>query len=365
VTAEFGEGLDDRIRSQMEALRVPGCALALIENRRLADVRVHGLANRETAEAVTEETLFSLQSISKPFAAWAVMKLVEAGRVDLDAPVGRYLRRWSPPPSEDYDLDLVTPRRLLSHHAGITERGFHGVEPDKPPHTVIDALRGELPPPTLEFVRHYEYWKLELDEPAWVAHPPGEAWLYSNPGFAMLEVMIEDVTGDDYAEFVTREILRPLGMARATYAPPSGPGAAVPHGGTGERCIDYRWPCRAAAGLYADILDLATFAMAGMTGPAGEPPGRGVVTPASIASMHSSHGLADQSGDVQFEAGLGHLLLTTDGPLNVHHSGGTIGWRSIFSIFPATGDGICMLMNGEAANDLWVPIVREWRSAVS
>jgi hypothetical protein len=50
--------------------------------------------------------------------------------------------------------------------------------------------------------------------------------------------------------------------------------------------------------------------------------------------------------------------------MNVHHSGGTIGWRGIYSIFPETGDGVCMLMNGEAANDLWIPIVRQWREGL-
>jgi len=291
------------------------------------------------------------------------MTLVEAGRVDLDAPVSRYLRRWSLPPSDLYNLDLVTPRRLLSHHAGVTARGFRGVEPQAPRRTILDALRAQLPPPNAEQVRYYEDWNLEHDEPVCVAHAPGEAWRYSNAGFGILELMIEDVTGDDYGTLVARDVLAPLGLANATFDRREGQSQGRPYSKTGERCIDYRWPCRAAAGVYASILDLAAFACAEMAGPKGEPAGRGVLSPAAIQTMFTPHGLADNAGGVQFEAGLGHLLQTSSGPMNAHHSGGSIGWRSIFSIFPETGEGICMLMNGEGANDLWVPLVRQWRAA--
>jgi CubicO group peptidase (beta-lactamase class C family) len=362
---EFIARIDEDIRSGLGPLNVPGCALALIEDRAVTEVKVYGLADKETGAAVTPETVFSLQSISKPFAAWAVMSLVEAGRIDLDAPVTRYLRRWRVPPSKDYDLDLVTPRRLLSHHAGVTVRGFRGVDPSLARHSVIDALTDRLPPPNDEQIAHYLKWNMEHDEPVWIAHPPGEAWRYSNAGFAMLELMVEDVTGEDYGDVVARAVFEPLDLQSAVFERRDDHAVARPYSTTGEPCVDYRWPCRASAGVYANILDLAAFACAEMAGPGGEPPGREALRPASVDTMHTPHGLADKSGDIQFEAGLGHLLYRADGPLNVHHSGGTIGWRSIFSIFPETGAGICMLMNGEAANDLWIPIVRAWRAAQS
>ena len=355
--------LDDGIRSQLGPLHVPGCALALIENYELTEVRVYGVADCETGDPVTPETVFSLQSISKSFAAWAVMTLVEAGRVDLDAPVSRYLRRWSLPPSDEYDLDLVTPRRLLSHHAGVTIRGFRGVEPQAPRHTIVDALQAKLPPPNAEQIRYYQDWNLEPDEPAWIAHRPGEAWRYSNAGFGILELMIEDLTGEDYGAVAARDVLSPLGLANAGFDRREGQSQARPYSRQGERCVDYRWPCRTAAGVYASITDLAGFACAGMAGPNGEPAGRGVISPVSVETMFTPHGFADNAGGVQFEAGLGHLLLRSDGLTNVHHSGGSIGWRSIFSIFPESGDGLCMLMNGEGANDLWIPLSRQWRAS--
>jgi CubicO group peptidase (beta-lactamase class C family) len=80
--------------------------------------------------------------------------------------------------------------------------------------------------------------------------------------------------------------------------------------------------------------------------------------------MFTPHGLADRTPDYQFETGLGHLLLSQGGRLNVHHSGGSIGWRSIFSIYPELGDGICMLVNSDGGNALWQPIVRAWREEI-
>lgn len=354
---------DERIERALSQLHVPGCALALIENRRVTLLRAYGLADLERAVPVTTETLFSVQSVSKSFAAWAVMRLVEAGKVELDSPVSRYIRRWSLPPSDKYDLNLVTPRRLLSHHAGITNIGFRGVEPGQSRYTVVDALQAGLPPPNEEQIRYYEDWKLEHDKPVCLDFPPGESWHYSNAGFGILELMIEDLTGIDYGDFVTNEILKPLGMEDSSFQHLPNKRYAVPYSKHGDRCIDYVWPSRAAAGLYASIADLAKFACAEMVGPNGEPPGRGVLSPASITTMFTANGLADNAGGTQFEAGLGHLLLTSGGPMNVHHSGGSVGWRSIFSIFPETGAGICMLMNGEGANDMWIPLVREWRTA--
>jgi len=355
---------DATIRREMARLNVPGCAYALIKQGEIKTLRAYGVADASTGSPVTLATRFCLQSISKSVTAWAVMALKEAGKVDLDAPVGGYIGNWSLPPSDLYDLDLVTPRRLLSHHAGITDAGFIGIEPHLTGYTLIDALNCTLPPPNEETLRHWAYWNLPPSEPVSVTSAPGAGWCYSNAGFALLQLMIENVSGQTFRDFVAKTVFRPLGMKDSAFGRHPHEPHASPHGRDGRNNLDYIWPCDAAAGAYATIADLAKFACAAMPGPNGEIPGRGVLKPSSIAEMHSSHGKADQSSGLPFEAGLGHLLLKGEGPTNVHHSGGSIGWRSIFSIFPQTGDGVCMVMNGEAANELWVPVVQRWRDSV-
>src|SRR5471030_1330953 len=76
--------------------------------------------------AIDGQSLFQVASMSKWLTAWGVMRLVESGRIDLDAPVSRYLHRWKLPPSP-FDNNGVTVRRLLSHTAGLTDGlGFRG-----------------------------------------------------------------------------------------------------------------------------------------------------------------------------------------------------------------------------------------------
>ncbi len=356
---------EDLVFQGMERQRVPGCALALIEGGETAAVRVFGLADAEKKAAVTEETRFSLQSISKSYAALAVMVLVEEGRLDLDQPINRYLKRFRLTAAGPFDLDLVTPRRLLSHHGGVTEAGFRGVGLDQPRFTLIDAMEGRLPPPTEAQERHYAYWDLRRDDDlVAVTYPPGEGWHYSNAGFGLLELAIEDITGLSYAAFVEERMLRPLGLSRTGFERIEGQPFASPHDREGKVTADYRWLCRSAGGVYASVSDLAAFAGAEMAGGAGTPPGRGVISPTSLATLHTPHGDADSLPDLPMKAGLGHILIDMGGLLNVHHSGGSIGWRSIYSIFPTLGSGICMVMNGEAANELWQPVVRAWSETV-
>lgn len=358
---ELSELIVDRMAQQS----VPGCAWALIEDGQVTTVRCYGVADARTGAPVTPETRFCWQSVSKSVAAWAVMKLVEDGRLDLDAPISRYLRRWTLPASDRFDLDLVTPRRLLSHHAGITTAGFRGVPADIPGYTLLDAFEARLPPPNAEQKRHYAYWDLLEDEPVTVTYPPGEAWHYSNPGFGLIELAIEDITGRTYAEVVQEALFDPLQMSGAGYGRRPGAPEAWPHGRDGAPAGDYRWLCGAAAGVFGNIHDLARFASAALRGPDGLPPGRGIVHASSLAVMHTPHGAADQVGDLAFQAGLGHLILEAGGLRNVHHSGGSIGWRSIYSIFPEQGAGICLLLNGEAANEVMSPAVQLWRRSVA
>ena len=87
-----------------------------------------------------------------------------------------------------------------------------------------------------------------------------------------------------------------------------------------------------------------------------------MLTPASMRAMFTSHGPAehDEGSGLDFEAGLGHMLCSIGGAKNVHHSGGFVGWRSIYSVLPELGAGFCMLINSDAGNDLWQPLIHDW-----
>ena len=358
MTERFIDHLDRVIPTRMDEMHVPGAALALVSSDTITEVRCYGVTDVERGTPVVPETRFSLQSISKSFSAWGVMKLVERGAVELDAPINTYLKRWRLADSA-YPASAVTVRRLLCHHGGISGSGIDSVHPDRRGDTLLDGLNGTLPPLTAEQERYYRRWDLAPGAPVTIDQEPGKGWQYANGGYAMLELMIEDVTGQAFADYMVGEILRPLGLTTAGFAPEPDLDAA-PHGPEGARLADYRKICLAAGGLYASAPELARFMIAQMQGYRGEavefPIGH-----TSFREMFASHGLADKVEDRQFEAGLGHLLLPVNGILNVHHSGGSIGWRSIYSVFPDHGEGFCMLMNSDEANELWIPLVAEWR----
>lgn len=359
---EFVNYLDEVIPKRMAELDVPGAALALVSADSLAEFRVYGVTDVERGLPVTTRTRFSLQSISKSFTAWAVMKLVERGQVELDAPINAYLRRWKLADTQ-WPASQVTVRRLLCHHGGISSSGINSVLPDQQQCTLLDGLNGTLPPLTEEQERYYRLWNLEPGKPVVIEREPGAGWQYANGGYAMLELMVEDVTGRAFADFMRSEILSPLGLdsAGCHFDPELD---AAPHGPEGVRLADYRKICLAAGGLYASIDELARFMIAQMRGYRGDTEGL-PIGPASFREMFRSHGLADKVEDRQFEAGLGHLLLKSGGLVNVHHSGGSIGWRSIYSVFPTLGEGFCMLMNSDEANQLWIPLVADWRTALN
>ena len=361
--AAFLRDVDAALPQRLREQRLPGLALACIEEGEVAAVRCAGRADDGRARPVSPDTLFRVASVSKAVAAWAVMRLVERGVVELDAPVDRYLARWRLPPSP-HDPTSVTVRRLLSHQAGISTAGIGRRPHDGRPVDVIDGLEARQPAMNAEQRRYYTRWGLPPDAPVRLERPPGSGFAYSNGGFAMLEAMIEDVTGRHYADHLSTEVLEPLGMRASGFdplPPPLADATAQPFFEDGEPVEDWVPLSRAAGGLWSTIGDLATFARAGLPGPHGEPPGRGVIAPGSVAAMHQRQCAASVEAGVAFDSGLGHFLHTdASGTLHVSHTGGFSGWRSVFWIVPAWRAGICVLVNSDGGNGVWQQLLREW-----
>jgi len=111
------EAFDPLAESHMKAERVPGMAVAVIQNRRVVVEKFYGHGNLKSRTPIGPTSGFGVASVSKMFTAWGVMRLVEQGKLDLDKPVGSYLKRWKLPESR-YSEEKVTLRRLLSHTAG-------------------------------------------------------------------------------------------------------------------------------------------------------------------------------------------------------------------------------------------------------
>ena len=181
--ADFS-AVDAYVKKVMQKDRVPGLALAIVRDGTLVHARGFGTAGGKN-RPVTPQSVFVLGSMSKAFTAIAVMQLAAATKVDLDAPAQRYLPwfRSSKP---------ITLRHLLHHTSGI-------------PRTVT---RPAASPPTLEsHVRALQ--DIEL------LHSPGDAHVYSSANYLVLGLIVEQVSGKPFGQYVEQHIFDPLGMSNS------------------------------------------------------------------------------------------------------------------------------------------------------
>ena len=189
------QALMNALVREVETARVGNVGLALIEGG-----SVHAEHMKSIGEPVDRDTVFQVASLSKWVAAWGVMALVEQGRLDLDAPVSKYLTRWALPET-GFDNDGVTVRRLLSHTAGLTDGlGYAGFAPGTPVQTLEASLTqaADASPGANGKVQ--------------VGHPPGEKFDYSGGGYTLLQLLIEEVSGGTFEAHMQRAVFEPLGM---------------------------------------------------------------------------------------------------------------------------------------------------------
>jgi CubicO group peptidase (beta-lactamase class C family) len=283
---------------------------------------------------VDGDTLFQVASLSKWITAWGVMALVERGKIDLDAPVSRYLTRWSLPKGK-FSNDGVTVRRLLSHTAGLTDGlGYAGFKPGQPIQTLEASLTraADASPGSSGVTR--------------VGSEPGIGWAYSGGGYTLMQLLIEEVSGQPFNTYMTETVFRPLGMTRSTFLiDDTTANVAEIYDVDGSKATHFRFTGVAAASLYTSGADMTRFIQAHLKGPNGEAAGRGVLRPETLVAMRQPH--ASQWGaDIW---GLGMILYAPNnaGSFVVGHDGGNAPAINTTARFdPATGDGIVVLETG-------------------
>lgn len=178
--------VDEYVKAQMELHRIPGIALRIIQDGKVAKTSTYGAANLELKVPVTPETVFEIGSITKQFTAAGILLLAQDGKLSIDDPIWRHLKNipdsWT----------NITVRHLLSHTSGIkTYTGLTGFE-------LTRHLTQE------QFIRAIGEHPLEFQ--------PGESWKYCNTGFNLLGYIIENVSHKSYWEFMNDRIFRPLEM---------------------------------------------------------------------------------------------------------------------------------------------------------
>ncbi|HUG40227.1 MAG TPA: serine hydrolase domain-containing protein [Longimicrobiales bacterium] len=325
------------IRERMAHWGVPGVSVAVIDGGEVAWTKAWGVKDVDTGDPVTPTTLFQAASISKPVAVMGMLRLVEAGRLGLDEPVGSYLSSWAVP---DHEFDEpVTLRRLASHTAGTNVHGFPGYARSAERPTTAGVLRGE---------GNTDAVVVEME--------PGSRHRYSGGGTTILQLVVEDVTGQPFEDYMAGAVLGPVGMTRSTFAQPlpedRWDDAAAGHRSDGAR-VEGHWhsyPEKAAAGLWTTPADLARLAVEVQRSLRGESN--------AVLSRRMTRTMLEP---VQSEYGLGFGTEPDIGRFG--HGGANAGFRATLVAF-RDGRGLAIMTNsdegGAIAQELMMAIARAY-----
>ena len=221
---------------------LPGVAVGVVHDQQLVWSKGFGYADVAAKKPMTADTRFRIASNSKLFAAIAILQLREAGKLRLDDPVVKYLPWFTPQPAGPDD-GPITIEQLLSHSSGLPrEANDHWSSYDFPTEAELKALMSGRKS----------------------AFPPQTRWKYSNLAFAVAGLLVEQVTGQRWADYVSANILKPLNMSATSIDKPD-PGLATPYGvrtpeGT-RRVLPFvdAKGMAAATGLSSNVNDLAKF----------------------------------------------------------------------------------------------------------
>jgi CubicO group peptidase (beta-lactamase class C family) len=279
------------------------------------------------ADAVNRETVFPVASMSKWVTAVGVMQLVRDGKIDLDAPVARYLTRWTLPAGQ-FDNSGVTTRRLLSHTAGLTDGlGFGDYRLDEQLPTLEESLRAP---------------RASSGQPTAIAvgHEPGSRWQYSGGGYLILQLLIEEVSKQPFADFMREAVLDPLHFSCSSFERTTSANAAEPYDAEGHPAPTYQYAAAGATGFSTCVSDMIRWVQAHVSSAPAAPLDAGLQR-----RMREPHGQ-------QFGAdiwGLGTMLYapTAAGAFVFGHDGQTDpAINAAVRINPDNGDALIVLTSG-------------------
>jgi len=332
------------ILDRMKYYNVPGVSVAVIDNGKIEWAKGYGVKETGRNDPVTPETLFQAASISKPVTALSVLRLVDKGILDLDSPVNDKLVSWKVPENEFSEKEKVTLRRLLTHSAGLTVSGFPGYATSEQIPTPVQVLNGEKPANT---------------PPVRIDMIPGSQWRYSGGGFVVTQLLVADVSGRPFQEYLKTTVLDPLGMNHSTFEQPlprdKEGQAASGHQSNGE-AVKGRWhvyPELAAAGLWTTPSDLCRLAIDLQKSVAGE--SNKIISRETTGKM-----LTPGTGDWGLGIGLGGLK--EEAKKSFSHGGGNKGFVCMLFAFVHKGQGAVVMTNSDNGNQLVFEILRSLSS---
>lgn len=326
MSSRLPEQVDRFIENIIGIHEFAGLAVGVILDKQLVYAKGFGVQNIETQAPLTPSSLFSIASISKTFVATAIMQLVEQGKLTLDTPLTACLPYFH---IDDPRHTQITISQMLSHISGMPDIEDYMWEPP-----VYDD--GAL----VRYVRNLHNVTLEF--------PPGEKFVYSNTAYDMLGLVIAEISGQLFEEYIEQHILLPLGMQNSTFlykkASPnliSSPYLSLPKL---EAAPLYPYsrdhaPC---GSLHTGVLELSHWAIANLN--KGQFDGTQIISPDSHDLLWQPRLISDDKNPDEL-VGLCWFISKYKGEKTVGHTGSDIGFRTNLALLPDKSAGVIVLSN--------------------
>jgi CubicO group peptidase (beta-lactamase class C family) len=319
------------LQQRMAFLKVPGVSIAVIHNGKLAWAKGYGnICDDPESPEVDIHTLFQVSAISSSLTAVGALLLVQQGKLSLDEDVNHYLTSWKVPENAYTKKQKVTLRRLLSHTAGTSVPGFPGYKNGERLPSTLEILRGKKP--------------LVLTDSVTLISKPGSQCIYSSGGITIVQLLIEDVTKQPYAQWMKQNVLDPLGMHDSTFEQPlpAAYAARAARAHTQQGPVPDNWhnyPAMAATGLWSTPTDIAKFMLAMQQ----------IITKRQdgIVSYHLAHEMLRPH--VGQRMGLGVFLSDADQRICFTHTGHNEGFLSLYSAYPYQEKGVVIMLNSDSS----------------
>ncbi|CAM3974591.1 serine hydrolase [Flavobacterium sinopsychrotolerans] len=337
------------LEERMKFYHANGVSIAVIKDYKIDWAKGYGWADSLEQKPVTTKTLFQAGSNSKSLNAVGVLKLLQEGKLNLNADINTYLKSWKFPYDSLSKGKKITIANLLSHTGGISVHGFYGYKKGEKIPSIKQILNGQKPANSEAIRSMYE---------------PSIKYEYSGGGTTISQLIIEDVTGKSYDEYMWENVLKPMGMTNSSYTQP--PTATIQNllatgyyndGKTVEGKY-HIYPEQAAAGLWTNPTDLAKYVIETQLSLKGKSQ---KVLSKDMTKLRLTPFIDNKSA-------LGVFIINKNGVKNFEHGGVDEGFVSQYIGTLEGGNGVVVMTN-TYNTDLFDEIIRsvaltyDWKNA--
>jgi CubicO group peptidase (beta-lactamase class C family) len=313
---------------KLETDKIVGLSAAVIMDGKVVWKKGFGFSDRLSKTPMTVNTIVNIGSVTKTFTSLAIMQLMEKGLVDIDKPLQNYLPAFHPKTRPGMSLKDITIRSVLTHTSGIQSDIWKNSDLETGKYTDVAGFINDT----------------------YLTYPAGLAGLYSNSGYNILGNTIKEISKEDYATYVHRHILAPLGMVHSGFAMDSQKNRSRIYA-YGKEFKEYELRDIASGGLYMDMDDFTKYALALLNAYNGKP--SKVIRQKTIRDMFTL-----QNATVPLETnkkGLGWFMFKNDSAFAMYHAGSAGFAHAKLLLFPSKNAAVIVMTNtaegGHAAEE--------------